>query len=580
MRTAFAALAICVLVPYSSIAADDPLRFIPDQADLVIKVENPRRLIEGFLSLPAVKNAERLDVVRQALDSAPARRAFELIAYYERDLGAKWPELLDQLAGGGIAVASKIKNGVDDPVLTAIQGTDEKVVARFLERAIVVLEEEAGRTDAIDKLERGRYQDVDVLKFGKDLHLCRIGKAVLISNKAEALEKGIDQHLQNISKGGKPAANMANSSSVAAARKLLPANPELWFWHGLDYAKSQPDAKDVLKTPRDNTILTFLFAGYLDVARRSDYVAGGLFRDDKGYTLSVRMPAGREGMADDVELHLPRDEKIGGTLPLLEPKGVMFSHSFYLDLGALWTKRDKIMNAQNVKDFEKGVKEASRFLPGDSIDQLLVKSGVHHRFVVANVGKLDYAIEPKVKLPGFGFVSSMRDPTFGKSAELIIRAAGFLASTQVTLKLIEEKHGEITIVGYRFPEDGKFPDDPQNLRFNFMPAFAVVKDQFIAASTVDLCRELIDIVQKEDRAKPLHPNMRMRAYADGGSAFLNASPEALLTATILNQAIPEAEAKKQVEMFLKQIRQLGSAWAETDYTDKQFRFDLRWEFGK
>ena len=153
------------------------------------------------------------------------------------------------------------------------------------------------------------------------------------------LNAGIDQHVENIAKGGKPAKNAPNSASVAKARKLLPEKPSVWFWYGLDYLKGKPEAKELFTTPRDNTILTFLFAGYLDVARRADFIAGGLYENKDGFSLSIRMPAGRDGMADDVELHLPRDPKVGGSLPLLEPDGVIFSHSFYLDVGVLWTKR-------------------------------------------------------------------------------------------------------------------------------------------------------------------------------------------------------------------------------------------------
>ena len=90
-----------------------------------------------------------------------------------------------------------------------------------------------------------------------------------------------------------------------------------------------------------------------------------------GVKLSLRLPAGRDTWPMMFKLHLPRDARIPGTLPPLEPKGVIFSHSFYLDLGVLWQKRTKIMYADNAKSFEEGVKEAGRFLIGTSIEKLL-----------------------------------------------------------------------------------------------------------------------------------------------------------------------------------------------------------------
>ncbi len=578
MRLAPLPLLLMLLAgPLHAAVSPDPLRFITDKADLVIKIENPRKLIETFRSLEAFKQAEQLEGIRQFLDSAPARRFFEFIAYYERDLGTAWPELLNKLAGGGIAIGAKIKDGVDDPVLFVIQGTDEAMLAKFLERASDLLEQELSRSESKDKLTKDRYQTFDTLHFGKDLHLCRVGSALLFANKLEALHAGLDQHLENSSRGGKPAKNMLNSPNLAETRKILPPNPQAWLWYGFNYLKNQPKAKDVLTTPRNDTILTFLFAGYLDVVRRSEFMAAGLYEKKDGYALSIRMPAGREGMAEDVELHLPRDSKATYTFPLLVPKGVIFCHSFYLDLGTLWAKRDKIMAAKNAKDFEKGVKDGSRFLPGASIDKLLMQSGVYHRIVVANAIKPAYTVEPSVKLPAFAVVDSMRDPAFGKSAEALIRSGAFLASTQVDLKLFEEKYGETSIFGYRFPEGGKFPDDPQNIRFNFVPTFAIVQDQFIAASNTQLCKELIDIIRKEDRTKIVTQNMRMQFDAKGGAAFLNAAPEALLTQTILSQAVPEAEAKRQVEQFLKYINGLGLLSLQADYGASEFRFDIEWK---
>jgi hypothetical protein len=293
------------------------------------------------------------------------------------------------------------------------------------------------------------------------------------------------------------------------------------------------------------------------------------------------MPAGRDGMADDVELHLPRDQKVGGSLPLLELDGVIFSHSFYLDVGALWTKRAQIMTEQNVKQFEKGVKDASRFLPGTSIDKLLTQSGVHHRIIaVQRPLTAGYKTEPQVRVPAFAVITTMRDPAFAKSLALLIRAGAAIASFQASVKLFEEKHGETPLFGYRFPDDGKFPDDPQGIRFNFSPAFAVVKDQIVIASTRELCIELIDILQKEDRSKRNAQNMQMRVYAKGVGDLLNASPEQLLTQTILGQAVSEAEAKKQVDQLLKYLRNLGSVRIETDYSANEFRFDIGWKFQK
>src|SRR5262249_32219522 len=106
----------------------DPLRLIPAQGtDLVLKVERPRDLAGAFTPPPALKQFLQFEAVRDALATASVRRFFQLVAYAERELGAPWPELLDQTAGGGIVLAVQLAgNPKDNKLLVAVQAKDEK----------------------------------------------------------------------------------------------------------------------------------------------------------------------------------------------------------------------------------------------------------------------------------------------------------------------------------------------------------------------------------------------------------------------------------------------------------------------
>src|SRR5689334_14975055 len=96
------ALTACLcLAPAAVAAPPDPVRLLPPSSQVVLKVERPRQIAEAVVSLDAFKAAQGIPQVRAVLDSPNARRAFQMLAYVERELGAKWPELLDQLAGGG-----------------------------------------------------------------------------------------------------------------------------------------------------------------------------------------------------------------------------------------------------------------------------------------------------------------------------------------------------------------------------------------------------------------------------------------------------------------------------------------------
>ena len=123
-------------------------------------------------------------------------------------------------------------------------------------------------------------------------------------------------------------------------------------------------------------------------------------------------------------------------------------------------------------------------------------------------------------------------------------------------------------------------DDPLKVRFNYQPTFASVKDQYILASNKGLCRELIGILQKEDRTKLASQNMQMRVYASSLGSYANVSPDQSLANTIIAQALKLDEAKQQTDAIFAYVQKVGSIQLETDYTPNQFRFDLVWKTRK
>ena len=122
-------LAVCLAAAsVSRVPADeipDPLRLVPRQADVVLRIE-PRQLADAVRSLPALMQLSQFPAVRDALSSTNSQRFAKLIGYYEKELGAPWPELLDQLAGGGIVLATKFTRDGSAPVLAYASTTCRK----------------------------------------------------------------------------------------------------------------------------------------------------------------------------------------------------------------------------------------------------------------------------------------------------------------------------------------------------------------------------------------------------------------------------------------------------------------------
>lgn len=565
---------LILLLAGSVHAADtpDPLRYVPDSARVVVKVENPRHLAEAVTGQRAAQDARQLAQIRTVLDSTAARRVFQMIGYLERELGAKWPDLLDQLAGGGIAVGTQF--GPDAPAVLVIRGTDEQQVVKAFDLLVRVIGEELVRNGAPTIPAPKRLGDADVVYFGDGLHLARTGAVVLVSNKAEALQKALKA-------GTSGTGSVAAKPALSAARKLLPKNPLAWLWIDFASVKQAQATQDFFAATRKDFLQTLVVGGTIDCLRRSDFVAAGLYRDNRGLRLAVRLPAGRSEFPPEFALHVPPERGTPGSLPLLEPPGVLYSQSFYLDLGYYWRHRDTFIPEEMRKQFEEGEKNLSRFLPGSvKLGELLEMWGPHHRLVVVNREELPYKTQPGQRLPGFGYVATMRDPMFGTSLESVLRGAGLIASLQFGLKQSEIEHDGVKLVAYRFPENKPLDADPDGLRFNFEPCFAVVGDQFIAASTVEVGKKLVAEVRRTAKLRPSPAVWRGKGYAAGAAATLTAVPDPLVTDAILSGGVGIEAARKQVGALAAWLRTLGTLRIEIDEAEREYRFDVVWDHEK
>ncbi|QDU20131.1 hypothetical protein [Urbifossiella limnaea] len=564
-----ALVALLALAPAARADTPDPLRFVSAKAGFFLKVERPRALAEVVTGLDAVRAAPTLGPVRDVLDGPVVRRGLQLLGFVERELGAKWPELLDQLAGGGAVVAGTLGEG-NQPALLVVQGTEEVAVRKGFDLLIRALDDELARQGSKEKVGRGTQAGVDTARLGKDFFAARVGAALLISNRAEVLASALAQPTDR-------AGSLAVKPSVAAARGALPADPLAWVWVDFAAVRSAQATRDFLDSTRNDFLFQMVLGGTMASLRQSDFVAAGLHREGRGLRFAVRLPGGRGGFPDGYALHTPAAGG-PGSLPLLEPPGVVYSQSFYLDFGHAWAKRGDLFTAEMVGQLDKANADLSKLLPGSAkFGELLEAWGPHHRLVVVNRPTQPYKTTPGQALPGFGYVASARDPRFLTGVPATIRAAGLVASLQLGLKMTETTHDGVKIVGWRFPENKALDGDPDGLRFNFEPCFAVVGDSLVVASTVDVCKALIPEVKRTATLPGGAAVWRGKGYAAGAADALAAVPEPFITDAVLRNGVGLADARKQVDALTAWVRGLGTARAELDIGRDVYRADVIWE---
>jgi len=159
-----------------------------------------------------------------------------------------------------------------------------------------------------------------------------------------------------------------------------------------------------------------------------------------------------------------------------------------------------------------------------------------------------------------------------------MRAAGLLFTLQAGLKQSEKKIGDITIVSYRFPENGKLDGDDTNLRFAFVPSFAVVNDYLVVASRPGLIETLIPELKKPlDPSKSSPAVWRAKGYGPGAAEVLRANPEPIASQAILSQGIGLDEATKQVQQLAAFVASLGQAEMTFDHQASAYVVQFEWK---
>jgi hypothetical protein len=559
-----AAIVLLAFSAASATAADDLPRHIPKQATFFWVVEKPRAVIDAVASVPQLRAAQNFPQVRALYETPGAKRLLQLLDHVEVELGAKWPELADKLAGGGIALALDVLKD-PAPALLVVRGTDAATSEKALSLFVKLVEEDGQTT-----VTRTTRHDIDVFSLGKDLSIARVGPFVYAASKPDVLDAALA-----LAEG--KAEPVTVKPTVAAARAAAGPDPLAWGWLDFTAVKETRKAKDFFDSTRKDLFQTVAFGATADALRRSDYVAAGLARTATGFRFTLTLPAKRADLSNDLAFHVPPAGD-RGTLPLLEPPGVVYSQSFHLDLGKLWADRRAIANPEVLTQIEKAEKDVSRLLPGTTLGTLLQQAGPFHRIVFAHTGERLYGIEPGQPIPVPAYVVNVRDPKFAQSLDAVLRGAALLAGNPLGgLKQSDVEFDGVKVNVYRFNEKPTTSvNDPDGIRYNFAPCYAAVGDSFVVAGSLGMLKALIPELKKPSTAG--HPAVwRNKLYAEGGAAFFAAHPEPAITETILGQGVGLAEAKKQVAELTRWLATLGTAGVEIQHGTVAFTITADWK---
>ncbi|MFO0964883.1 MAG: hypothetical protein U0793_04740 [Gemmataceae bacterium] len=568
-RLLWFAPALFVLVAAAAAPAQTPvLRLIPDEAHFVVVAPRPAAIARILEEHPVAKEIRGLELIQALYDNSKYRRLDQLIAYFEKKLDRPRGKIFEDLTTGGVALGVRI--GDKPAVIAALQASDEKFLASVVQESLELINQELERQEIKERIGKASHGKTETHRFA-GFHLAQVGRFLLFSNEEAFLNKAIDLARDDAA---------TTKGSILSRLPARERGKDVLLWGWLDFETVQKDKKfaDGFKAATTDPFLQLLAGGFLNVLKRTPSIEFELLAEGKDFRFRIDMPRGVKGMSDLAKSFVATDEK--PLLPPLNPPRVLSSTTWTFDVGTLWKNKKAWLGDEAEKQFAMAETAVKPFLGGQTLSELLEGAGWNQRIVLAEEGKSPYKITPALHITPFGVVFDMRDERFGKTMNKLLRAGALVASFKFGLKMREETHNGQPIVCYYFDETKKVAEDANNLRFNFSPSFAIVGKSLIAASTAELARDLVDCVTKEDKALAAGVSWRTDLHAAGLAANLEFVRKDLLTATILDQGLPPAEAKKQLESLTELVRSLGTLQWQIRYGADDYRMDFHWKYKK
>ncbi len=546
----------------------DPLRFVPGQAEMVVTVKHPSELIALVEKHAVFQDALKLAGVREFYDTANFQRLYQLIAYFEKELGQNRDELIADLSSGGLVLAAKFTQ--PGGAVVVIQSRDEARLRKFVELALTVLQQELDRQESKDKIVRKKYNGIDVGQFGPKLCFAITDGALVLASESNALKLALDTRAGVDDIGQTPA--------YQAARAKQPKGNLANVWLHLDELRKNQNFQNGLNGAAMDPFQMLLFGGLTDVLKRAAYLSASLLREGNDFRLAVSMPAGAVGMAPIRAMLVPAGQS-RDFAPLNPPRTIGTS-SYYLDLGQMWDKRREIFGDKNAQGIEDGDRNLAKILGGVKLAKLLQNAGPHHRLVFAQQKDRPYKTRPITPFPAFALVIDTRDPSFAKDINTILRTSALLATFAYGLQLKEEEHEGCNLVAYFFSETKKVEGDPDGIRFNFSPTYAAVGDWFVFSATAELARDLVTELKKEKRGGTTAASMQTTLHASGLADIARGNYDASLTELILKQALPPKTAKAELQAIIDWTESLGSLSLQSRYLADEYQYDVLWRLKK
>ena len=473
---------------------------------------------------------------------------------------------LDQLAirlaarGGFVAVTRELP----PKLLVGVSGDDAALTGRAVDELTQLVIEAAGGNE--NAVPRRTLRGIEGRQIGP-LCLAADGSTLLIANDPLTLQAAVgrlvDARDSGVDGKGSLDADLLSANLDLATLKLLPQT----------YAP--------LALPNPNPQLVTFLGGWIDVLRQFNRLELKLqpVDDRLQITLRAHTPSSRK-----FDPQVPGFWGAGDEQPALRlhVPGAIYSATWYRDYGAMWTAREKLLEASVVQQIETANEAAATQFEvfGTHIEPSRVLSGVGPRFrvVIARSSTAPYETVVNDPIPAAAACIQLKDEQqFREMVSPVLRTLGLILTGEQQIAAGEREYRDAQLVSLSLSEDPAVVRSGSLSRYNFRTTYTFSRGHFIIGTTPEIVEHVIDALDNESAGlDPILAGQTEQQSLNLSEAAQAVSQlrDAIARGLVLNSGWTTDEAQGELDVWIRLLDSLRSLQASVQFDDQSFEYQI------
>lgn len=538
----------------SSNAADvDSAKVMPSGAIFFAEVSGLEPWIDKLQNSELVASLPSNPQVQAFFDSPQGRQANAGRMMIENQLGMDLWTLSKTAIGGKVSIALYPHESRQQPdSVMAIQFNDVKNRDRIRERVaplLTLIEQQIKQTTGPGNVSV-RSIDGKVFIAERDNWLVAASTSELMNQTLSLRSDTVEERVKSL----------AEDAPFVAMTKQLGEKHLLRSYINLQLIAKGMGGR-IGPEKLDNPAASLLLGGVYELANRSSFFGSTVDLDEQRLVIRHEVAGKPESLGEKfASLFVESGNPDAGFLPPVP--GLIGGWVLQRDFAGWYKHREELLDPKFLPEFDKFEAGLANLLPGKDYGiDILPSLGSRLTFLAAPQEYSHLNGKPGLQLPGFALVWDLAKPDEAEQTlNLLFQTVAMLSNLEAGKQgrqpwvLSSESYKNIQI------QFGKYAQKPKGERlpivFNFMPAAARVGDKFVMASSVDLCKHLVDYYLNPIMVKkaPTRNDFLFELTGESLANLLDVNREMLEARSVAQEGKTSEQAKSDVTGLLQIVR--------------------------